>query len=406
MDPFLSRQKNSPAESICRVVVLGANKMRMKRILSLLSEPDLQALARSEDGSLSIVFLPCVATFDSYEDENGNDVRYLVSVNYHPDVLPEGDSRKDQPSSLLEVFDQQVNRPEKKVNEEASALDGPLFTGIAGVAAGSGIESQEDIDKIAEYFTTMASTSNPDKAPENIPIECIKPGKAFRTMKEEMCVYRAMDSEEKERATVDRSMGPAKMAKFVAEFTRNLVEQKLKKRTEAHEREAKESLKMTKGIDTVSEAECVQIHEISPDKDRFACRNCRHILFGEDDFQDPPHVPSQHDFGYHKYGSGQCQSYFLQDGLEWMGGISDAAEGKFSCPKCHSKLGTWHWSGAQCSCGTWVVPAIQVPKSRVDLIPPQTSELPEGAVVSPLLFNQTQQQHFQQSVESPEIAAP
>lgn len=35
-------------------------------------------------------------------------------------------------------------------------------------------------------------------------------------------------------------------------------------------------------------------------------------------------------------------------------------EGKLSCPKCATRLGTYCWAGAQCSCGAWVTPAFQV----------------------------------------------
>ena len=51
---------------------------------------------------------------------------------------------------------------------------------------------------------------------------------------------------------------------------------------------------------------------------------------------------------------------------------SDAAdalsmvEGKLACPKCATRLGSFNWSGAQCSCGAWVTPAVQVVRSRVD----------------------------------------
>lgn len=62
-----------------------------------------------------------------------------------------------------------------------------------------------------------------------------------------------------------------------------------------------------------------------------------------------------------------CSSYFLSETLPWM---DDAflAEGKIHCPnaKCQSRLGSFQWSGSQCSCGTWVTPSIKLTKSRVD----------------------------------------
>ena len=41
--------------------------------------------------------------------------------------------------------------------------------------------------------------------------------------------------------------------------------------------------------------------------------------------------------------------------------------GKLLCFKCNTRFGSYDWAGNQCSCGVWVVPAIQVPKSKVDV---------------------------------------
>lgn len=133
-------------------------------------------------------------------------------------------------------------------------------------------------------------------------------------------------------------------------------------------------------------------------KDHYACRKCRMALYGVDDLQDPSHVPSKHAFSYRKQKHGSvvaspitkqntsysnhipnnsndnrnydntsttsCQSYFLQQPLDWMN--TDDNEGKLLCPSCDTKIGYYSWSGAQCSCGTWISPAIQIHKSKVD----------------------------------------
>lgn len=69
-----------------------------------------------------------------------------------------------------------------------------------------------------------------------------------------------------------------------------------------------------------------------------------------------------------------CSSYFLSETLPWM---DDAflEEGKIHCPnaKCQSRLGSFQWSGSQCSCGTWVTPSIKLTKSRVDPVLAATS---------------------------------
>ena len=41
-------------------------------------------------------------------------------------------------------------------------------------------------------------------------------------------------------------------------------------------------------------------------------------------------------------------------------------EGKLNCPHCRAKLGSFTWSGEQCSCGRWVTPAFMFNKSKVD----------------------------------------
>ncbi|KAG0324810.1 dual specificity phosphatase 12 [Dissophora globulifera] len=64
------------------------------------------------------------------------------------------------------------------------------------------------------------------------------------------------------------------------------------------------------------------------------------------------------------HSNNACQSYFVEP-VEWIQGLH-ALEGKVSCPKCDSKLGTFNWSGEQCSCGTWVTPAFMLHKGKVD----------------------------------------
>ncbi len=38
------------------------------------------------------------------------------------------------------------------------------------------------------------------------------------------------------------------------------------------------------------------------------------------------------------------------------------------CKKCSLKLGEFFEKGTQCSCGSWVVPAVQIVKSKVDKV--------------------------------------
>jgi len=40
--------------------------------------------------------------------------------------------------------------------------------------------------------------------------------------------------------------------------------------------------------------------------------------------------------------------------------------GKLVCSKCRGRLGSFSWAGIRCSCGSWITPAFQVSRSRVD----------------------------------------
>ncbi|ETW06770.1 hypothetical protein H310_02928 [Aphanomyces invadans] len=107
-------------------------------------------------------------------------------------------------------------------------------------------------------------------------------------------------------------------------------------------------------------------------KAEYVCRMCRALLFTSDDLME--HEPQRHQISQRKklkeakLGAVECSSYFLSDTKEWMDEAS-LAEGKLFCPvaKCNSRLGSFGWSGSQCSCGTWVTPSVQFTKSRVDV---------------------------------------
>jgi hypothetical protein len=111
--------------------------------------------------------------------------------------------------------------------------------------------------------------------------------------------------------------------------------------------------------------------EITTDKTVYGCKMCRRPLFTADDIM--PHQVAQHNIAYKKRDKGNsistdqvvCSSLFLQEPLQWMGNV-DENEGKICCVKCQNRVGFWKWDGLQCSCGTWVTPAIQIAKNRVD----------------------------------------
>lgn len=360
----------------CRIVVMGVHRARVQKVVSLLNEQETDPLF--SDNNVQVEYLPCVAKFDSYEDAQGQAVRYLVSVDYFGS---EGSEKK--PGGLVPLFDKEGGEVGKGEQKGKACFS---FGAIAGVAINIGIEDEEDMTRLNTYFKMFTKTL--------IPMECVRPNPEFSTMTDEIESFKALDAEAKKKVTRLQSMGPGKTAKFASDLAKRLIADALEEQREPEQQAVEQALEMLHVEETVSVPRLIDL-----DKNRYLCRNCRTILFGDNDFEDPPHVPSAHGFswkkikhtGYGKTGTSACQSFFMAAGLDWMGDVN-AAEGKFSCPKCETKLGSWNWSGAQCSCGSWVVPAIQIPRGKVDLVAPRQPALPPGTIISPLtVIHQLQQ---------------
>ncbi|KAK3844074.1 MAG: protein-tyrosine phosphatase-like protein [Linnemannia gamsii] len=114
------------------------------------------------------------------------------------------------------------------------------------------------------------------------------------------------------------------------------------------------------------------------------CKKCRRVLVARDSVVTHTPGQGQTSFGYRKrdatlhiseavqsniskitpQAATVCQSHFIEP-VEWIQELH-GLEGKISCPKCDSKLGTFNWSGEQCSCGAWVTPAFMMHKGKVD----------------------------------------
>ncbi|KAI8573174.1 hypothetical protein RHMOL_Rhmol01G0258100 [Rhododendron molle] len=108
----------------------------------------------------------------------------------------------------------------------------------------------------------------------------------------------------------------------------------------------------------------------------YRCKKCRRVVAVQDNVVD--HVPGEGEtsFQWHKRRSGnpfnkcdemECSSIFVEP-LCWMTAVEEgASEGKLMCAHCEGRLGYFNWSGIQCSCGSWITPAFQLHKSRVDI---------------------------------------
>ncbi|CAM9259897.1 unnamed protein product [Ectocarpus sp. 12 AP-2014] len=117
----------------------------------------------------------------------------------------------------------------------------------------------------------------------------------------------------------------------------------------------------------------------------YNCRMCRRAVFNGADIE--KHEAAQHNFRRRKSkgvpSKGPCSSIFLSEPKRWMKQQAGEVEGKLSCPNkaCGARLGSLKWTGAQCSCGSWITPAIQFPRKNLDARPRVSTGPPPGTVV-------------------------
>ncbi|KAI3788394.1 hypothetical protein L2E82_01158 [Cichorium intybus] len=108
----------------------------------------------------------------------------------------------------------------------------------------------------------------------------------------------------------------------------------------------------------------------------FRCKKCRRVVALQENVVS--HIPGEGEssFEWHrrsggnmfnKYEERECTSIFVEP-LRWMKTVEEGAlEGKLWCTHCEGRLGYFNWAGIQCSCGSWITPAFQLHKSRVDI---------------------------------------
>eukprot|EP00984_Skeletonema_dohrnii_P024695 scaffold13834_cov72-Skeletonema_dohrnii-CCMP3373.AAC.2 len=151
---------------VCRVAIVGAQRQRVARVAAIIhadealatvdtlavsgsssvdpsSSPKntsrLQELPSGVPPQVTIEYLPCVATFDSYEDEKGESVKYLAKLEYHG---PNGTLVNGK--SLAPFFDHQNESDDDDNNNDEGQNP---FPGIAGVAIGCGVDTDDDFAK-------------------------------------------------------------------------------------------------------------------------------------------------------------------------------------------------------------------------------------------------------------------
>jgi hypothetical protein len=230
-----------------------------------------------------------------------------------------------------------------------------------------------------------------------------------------------LSEDDKFQQETRQELGPWKMARFVVDNVRTLKRQhhhqqqqqlnKLRNEDHNQQEDTKDSIvnntgdikvpdfispidKYPQEKDDVATLQPKPTLRIDPSLPIFACRICRTPLLDQSHLA-VGHVQNLHSFRRLSKATTTtvtnpqttprrpCQSLFCDESvLEWLSSSSSSSssspssyptvvlEGRLSCYKCSNKLGHWKWSGSQCSCGTWVVPAIQIPLSKVDTILP------------------------------------
>ena len=78
----MTTNHSSDQHIFLRVAIVGALRLKVAKVLSLIAnQPSVQDHDdEPEKRQIHIEYVPCVATFDSYENENGESVKYLVKL--------------------------------------------------------------------------------------------------------------------------------------------------------------------------------------------------------------------------------------------------------------------------------------------------------------------------------------
>ena len=327
-----------------RIALIGAHKKRVANVLSTVIEKEKEERARATC-NCNIEYVACVASFGKYKNEEGTVCKYLSKVEYHG-----------------------IDGVDDGMNENIAPVFCESETEIAAVVIGCGVDMVEDQEMVRQFIVSLTSAVS-----NEILIESVSANEGFKSMVEENHAFRNMNAEDRAVASAKGEMGPGKMAQLLVDTSIRIrkIFQK-----DAQEAELKDEEVVDLLNETEARGDCpssAPLHEPDPTKIRFTCRKCRHVLFGENDLENPPHVKGVHNFSRWKKGVNgtgtKCNNVFLSAGLEWMGDMS-VFEGKLACPKCGTKVGHWNWSGAQCSCGSWITPAIYFPVSKLDVKQP------------------------------------
>lgn len=105
----------------------------------------------------------------------------------------------------------------------------------------------------------------------------------------------------------------------------------------------------------------------------YRCRKCRRIVASQEHVVPHERGEGEKCFKWKKRSGDtlaneppDCSSIFVEP-MKWMQAVEGGSvEDKLQCMGCKARLGSFNWAGMQCNCGTWVNPAFQLHKSRID----------------------------------------
>lgn len=399
------------------VVVIGMNRVRLQKIMQIVEndEEDFGNFRKEQElvNNVKIKFVPCVATMGQYQDEDtGNIIKYLMNVSpiIHYDKPTTNPSASKSKPTMQEYFDDEMFR--LNLSNEILLVGYEWDDNVIDELSAGNFADDDDKTKTQTQQQEQLKSFFVTAGFEDANINCIKPNPEFQSLSDEIEHMKQLSEEEKKiQLSVTKTLGPAKMARFISDETIGNVSATL---NDGHNKSRSQQEVATfrdgNGEINNDEIPCQQADVNDPAEEeqpatsttescykpapsvpprlppskmppvtinlnqpRYACRMCRTIIFGEDHLADN-HIQSLHSFnhnGSHKKTTlASCQSMFCDEiVLEWLNSLPYIdVEGKLECPKCHYKLGHYNWSGSQCSCGTWVTPAIQIPVSKVDKI--------------------------------------
>ncbi|KAF9603212.1 hypothetical protein IFM89_034545 [Coptis chinensis] len=106
----------------------------------------------------------------------------------------------------------------------------------------------------------------------------------------------------------------------------------------------------------------------------YHCKKCLRIVASQENVVDHKRGEGERCFKWKKRSDSwdtekeppECSSIFVEP-MKWMQAVEEGTvEEKFQCLGCKARLGSFNWAGMQCSCGSWVNPAFQLHKNRID----------------------------------------